>query len=166
MLVFTCWSSVFTSNLFIIWTQLKTGLMAIALLLLSVTAANAQIKNTKTENRKIFKLRYVWNEYRRQGASTVAMVDWIKTVKWLQLPTTQKKTNSDEILKRIALAGYDSEKFSAPDDVYDNLHGCCQYDREVSLEVTTQKCLKRKWAMMIILIILKLQHQTNKKWIN
>jgi hypothetical protein len=84
---------------------------------------------------------------------------WLnKDSKMATLPTTQKKTNSDEILKRIALAGYDSEKFSAPDDVYDNLHGCCQYDREVSLEVTTQKCLKRKWAMMIILIILKLQH--------
>ena len=28
------------------------------------------------------------------------------------------KTNQDEVLKRIALAGYDKEKFLAPDDVY------------------------------------------------
>ena len=39
------------------------------------------------------------------------------------------KTNQDEILKRIALAGYDSDKFLAPDDVYSKLAGCCQYER-------------------------------------
>jgi hypothetical protein len=39
------------------------------------------------------------------------------------------KTNQDEILKRVALVGYDSDKFLAPNDVYANLHGCCQYDR-------------------------------------
>lgn len=42
-----------------------------------------------------------------------------------------KKTNQDEILKRIALAGYDSEKFLAPDDVYAKLSDCCQYKREL-----------------------------------
>ena len=45
-----------------------------------------------------------------------------------------KKTNQDEILKRIALAGYDSEKYLAPDAVYNNLHGCCQYDRVFNKE--------------------------------
>jgi hypothetical protein len=39
------------------------------------------------------------------------------------------KTNQDEILKRIALAGYDSDQFLAPDDVYAKLPKCCQYDR-------------------------------------
>ena len=32
-------------------------------------------------------------------------------------------------MKRIALAGYDSDKFLAPDDVYSKLAGCCQYER-------------------------------------
>ena len=40
------------------------------------------------------------------------------------------KTNQDEILKRIALKGYDSEQFLAPDGTYASLPGCCQYDRE------------------------------------
>jgi hypothetical protein len=39
------------------------------------------------------------------------------------------KTSSDEILKQVALVGYDSDKFLAPNDVYANLPGCCQYDR-------------------------------------
>ena len=46
-----------------------------------------------------------------------------------------KKTNKDEILKRIALVGYDSDAFLAPDDVYNNLHGCCQYDREAKTPI-------------------------------
>jgi hypothetical protein len=39
------------------------------------------------------------------------------------------KTSQDEILKRIALVGYDSDKFLAPDATYDALHECCQYER-------------------------------------
>ena len=48
------------------------------------------------------------------------------------------KTNKDEILQRIALVGYDSDKFLAPDDVYNILHGCCQYDRVAKVMVKTE----------------------------
>jgi hypothetical protein len=41
-------------------------------------------------------------------------------------------------LKRIALAGYDSDKFLAPDATYDALHGCCQYEREAKVAVPTE----------------------------
>ena len=61
----------------------------------------------------------------------VASVEWNKDTKMATLTYDGNKTNQDEILKRIALAGYDSEKFLAPDDVYAKLPGCCQYDREL-----------------------------------
>ncbi|MCB0577798.1 MAG: heavy-metal-associated domain-containing protein [Phaeodactylibacter sp.] len=35
----------------------------------------------------------------------------------------------DDIKARIAAVGYDSETHRAPDEVYNNLHGCCQYER-------------------------------------
>jgi copper chaperone CopZ len=119
--------------------SIKTGLMAIALLL-SGTAVTAQIKNTKTETVKIFgNCGMCETNIEKAGSlNKMAMVDWNKDSKMATITYDSKKTNSDEILKRIALAGYDSEKFSAPDNVYDNLHGCCQYDREASLEVTTE----------------------------
>ncbi|MEY3437449.1 MAG: hypothetical protein RL265_34 [Bacteroidota bacterium] len=41
----------------------------------------------------------------------------------------QKATNLDEVLKKIAAAGYDSDKFRSTDEKYKQLHGCCQYDR-------------------------------------
>lgn len=40
------------------------------------------------------------------------------------------KINADDVLKNIALAGYDNEKFLAPDDVYAKLPACCKYDRK------------------------------------
>lgn len=35
----------------------------------------------------------------------------------------------DKIKQRIADVGYDSESHRAKDEVYNNLHGCCKYER-------------------------------------
>lgn len=40
------------------------------------------------------------------------------------------KTSSDEILKRIALAGFDNEAYFAPDDAFENLGDTCRYTRD------------------------------------
>jgi hypothetical protein len=44
-----------------------------------------------------------------------------------------KITNKDEILKRIALVGYDSEN-PCGRAAYSALPGCCQYDRAADVE--------------------------------
>ena len=69
------------------------------------------------------------------SSKNTASVDWDKDTKMATLTFDAKKTSKDEILKKIALAGYDSDSFLAPDDVYNNLHGCCQYDREAKIPV-------------------------------
>lgn len=101
-----------------------------ALLLLSV-AAGAQIRNAKTETVRIEgNCGMCETTIEKAGnVKKVASVDWNKDTKTALLTYDATKTNADEILKRIALAGYDNEKYRAPDDVYDRLHGCCQYDR-------------------------------------
>ena len=38
-------------------------------------------------------------------------------------------------MKRIALSGYDSDKFLAPDNAYNILPGCCHYDRVAKVPV-------------------------------
>ena len=40
------------------------------------------------------------------------------------------KTSLDEVQKKIASVGYDTEKYKADDEVYNNLHHCCKYNRE------------------------------------
>lgn len=59
-----------------------------------------------------------------------AKADWDKGTDLAVLTYDSTKTSVDIILKRIADAGYDNEMYRAPDDVYNNLHGCCQYDRK------------------------------------
>lgn len=61
-----------------------------------------------------------------------AKLNWDSATQKATLTYNPRKTNVNEVLKRVADAGYDNEKFKATDAVYNNLHGCCQYDRESS----------------------------------
>lgn len=121
--------------------------MVVAVMLLS-TSINAQIKNAKTESVKIYGNCGMCetNIEKAGNIKKIANVDWNQDTQMATLTYDATKTNQDEILKRIALVGYDSDKFLAPDDVYNNLHGCCQYDRvakvpvkeEIKVEETTE----------------------------
>lgn len=59
----------------------------------------------------------------------VTKADWDKNTKILSLEFNAKKTSADEILKSVANAGYDNEKYTAPDAAYNKLPECCQYER-------------------------------------
>jgi len=104
--------------------------MVVICVLLSTTT-DAQIKNATTETVKIYgNCGMCKTTIEKTGnIKKIAKVDWDQDTQMATLTYDTKKTNQDEILKRIALAGYDSDKFLAPDDVYNNLHGCCQYER-------------------------------------
>ena len=112
--------------------------MAITLLL-SVASAGAQIKNATTETVKIYGNCGMCKTTIETAGNLkkVAKVEWNKDTKMATLTYDATKTSQDEILKRIALAGYDNDKFLAPDAVYDTLHGCCQYEREAKVAVST-----------------------------
>ena len=109
----------------------------IAICVLLSTTSNAQIKNAKTESVKIYgNCGMCETKIEKAGnIKKIANVDWNQETQMATLTYDAKKTNQDEILKRIALVGYDSDKFLAPDDVYNNLHGCCQYDRVAKVPV-------------------------------
>jgi len=105
-------------------------LVALAVLL-SFTACNAQSKNVKTETVKIYGNCDMCKATIEEAGNRnkIAKVSWDKDTKMASLTYDAKKTSQDEILKRIALAGYDSDKFLAPDNAYTKLASCCQYTR-------------------------------------
>ncbi len=109
------------------------------IVLLSFTACEAQIKDAKTESVKIYGNCDMCKETIEKAGNIkkLAKVDWNTDSKIATITYDAKKTNQDEILKRIALAGYDSDKFLAPDDVYSKLPECCQYKREAKIAVKT-----------------------------
>ena len=63
-------------------------------------------------------------------------VDGVKSGKWnvetkkMIVKFESDKTSLDKIKKAIAHVGYDTEEHKASDETYNNLHGCCQYDRK------------------------------------
>lgn len=109
----------------------KTYLSFLFSLFFGITSCNAQIKNAKTEEVKIYgncgmcekKIESAGNK------KNISKVDWNKDTKLATITFNTNKTNVDEILMRIAASGYDSDNFRAADEVYHNLHECCQYER-------------------------------------
>ena len=113
------------------------NILMVSIMALSMTSAFGQIKNATTETVKIYGNCGMCEKTIENAGSSknTASVDWDKDTKMATLTFDAKKTSKDEILKKIALAGYDSDSFLAPDDLYNNLHGCCQYDREAKIPV-------------------------------
>jgi len=110
--------------------SIKKGLMAITILL-SVIVYGVPIKNAKTINVKIYGNCLMCKTAIEKAGNikNIASVKWDENTKIAAITYDEKKTNQDEILKRIALAGYDSDQFLAPADAYAKLPQCCQYER-------------------------------------
>ncbi|AZA81605.1 TonB-dependent receptor [Chryseobacterium lactis] len=64
------------------------------------------------------------------GANTA---DWSAEKQTVILDFDSSKTSSDKILKAIADAGHDNEKYKTSEATYKNLPGCCLYDRDIPL---------------------------------
>ena len=113
--------------------------MIVVITLLSTSVSNAQISNSKTIEVQIYgNCDMCKNNIENAGnIKKTSIVNWNKESGIATIEYDITKTTSDEVLKRIALAGYDSQKFLAPDDIYANLPACCQYDRE--LKTTNNK---------------------------
>lgn len=105
-------------------------------LFFTISSCDAQIKNAKTEEVTIYgncgmcekKIETAGN------VKNISKVEWDKDNKLAKITFNSNKTSVEEILKRIAAVGYDSDKFRASDEVYNNLHECCQYERPIKPE--------------------------------
>jgi copper chaperone CopZ len=61
-----------------------------------------------------------------EGATSAS---WDEKTQLLAVTYDPAKTNKDELSKKLAAVGHDTEKYKAPDAVYAKLPGCCHYDR-------------------------------------
>lgn len=67
-----------------------------------------------------------------EGAVTedgLAQVDWDRKTRIAVVTYDSIRTTLDAVLEQIAQAGYDNERWEAPDDVYERLPHCCHYLR-------------------------------------
>ncbi|KNB61173.1 MULTISPECIES: DUF3347 domain-containing protein [Chryseobacterium] len=115
----------------------------IGLITVFLISANsfAQIKNEKSATIKIFGNGNTCKNILEAAGNVkkVSSVRWNMDTKIAEISYDSSKTNMDEILTRIALAGFDNEKFLAPDDAYAKLDSSCRYKRDLKPVSKTSK---------------------------
>ncbi len=60
----------------------------------------------------------------------ITMADWSPETKLLVVTYNSSEISNDDIQKKIASVGHDTEKYTADDKVYDYLPACCHYKRK------------------------------------
>jgi hypothetical protein len=112
--------------------KMKSIILMTAVALFSTAIANAQIKNATTETVKVYGNCSMCETTIEKAANNknISKADWNEETKMATITYDSKKTTVDAVLKNMALAGYDSPKYLAPDEAYNKLPGCCKYERE------------------------------------
>ncbi len=59
----------------------------------------------------------------------VIAASWDKDSKILNIEFDQTQVSEEDIERKVAESGHDTTNFRAAQETYDNLPGCCQYDR-------------------------------------
>jgi hypothetical protein len=62
-----------------------------------------------------------------EGATAAS---WDSKTQLLTVTYNPEKTGKEALSKKLAAAGHDTEKFKAPDEVYNSLPACCHYERQ------------------------------------
>lgn len=120
-------------------TIIKIGILgAIALTAVNTAAvASTGIVTTVNEIQKTVTFKVYGNcgmcERRIEGAlkgvKGVEKADWDKETKMIQVTYDPEIISLKEINQKIADVGHDTDEVKAIDKTYNNLPGCCQYDR-------------------------------------
>jgi copper chaperone CopZ len=105
----------------------------IAILLGSNTYARTQ-NSTKISGSKTEKIKVSGNcDMCKDRIEKAAKMDGVTKAEWdsqskiLAVTFDPSKVNLDQVGKRVAAAGHDTEKVKADDKVYSTLPGCCKY---------------------------------------
>ncbi len=77
-----------------------------------------------------------------KSVSGVEDAKWCKKGKKLTVSFDDSKTSVKTIQKKVAAAGYDTDKYKASKKVYNALPECCKYRNGESKEITGSCCAK------------------------
>ncbi|MBL0025328.1 MAG: heavy-metal-associated domain-containing protein [Saprospiraceae bacterium] len=107
------------------------SLVVICIALFTTNLSSAQTKNLQIVDVKVYGNCGMCKKTIEKAANVngISKAEWDADMAMAKVTIDTTKTTVDDVLKRIAAVGYDSEKFRAPDEAYNSLPGCCQYDR-------------------------------------
>ncbi len=108
-----------------------TAVLALVMGVVSFAQANTQTKTvaTKTETIKVSGSCDLCKTRIEKAAHVdgVSKATWDEKGQLLTLVYDPAKVKRDDVQKKIAAVGHDTEKYKADDKVYDALPGCCKY---------------------------------------
>jgi cation transport ATPase len=111
--------------------NLFLGLMLV-LVTLSTLAQDKKNKNAK----HTIMINGNCEQCQRRIQKAAFSVDGVKMANWniethkLEVVINEEKTSVAEVKKAVAKVGHDAEEIRSTQETYDNLHHCCQYERE------------------------------------
>lgn len=113
---------------------MKTLSLFAALLFSIFTINTSTAQTTQTETIKVWGNCGMCKTTIEKAAKSAGAkkADWNEDSKELKVTYAVKKTSSAKIQDAIAKAGYDTQDYTAVKSAYDNLHGCCKYERKES----------------------------------
>ncbi|MEN8136990.1 MAG: TonB-dependent receptor [Bacteroidota bacterium] len=92
-----------------------------------------------SQNKITFKVDGTCEMCKNRIEETALEFDYVEAAKWnenskeISLEIDGDRSNVDEVQRAIADIGHDTEKYKAPDEVYENLPMCCHYrDEDIS----------------------------------
>lgn len=77
------------------------------------------------------------------GVDGVAKADWNKDTKMMEVTFDDAKTDVHKVHMAIAKVGHDTDMHKAKDEVYNELPGCCKYERPKAAQKTESSTKKK-----------------------
>jgi cation transport ATPase len=105
------------------------------MLLLVTLSTQAQVKKNKNA-KYTTEVNGNCEQCQKRIQKAALSVNGVKSANWniethqLSLLLNEEKTDILAVKKAIAKVGHDTDLVKATKEVYDNLHSCCQYERE------------------------------------
>ena len=116
------------------FSKMKNLIMILCLIFVGLSAKAQEKKNKNAKysidvngNCEQCKKRIEKAAYNIAGVKSAV---WSVQTHQLDLILNEEKTSISVIKKAMAKVGHDAEEEKALDEVYDNLHHCCKYERK------------------------------------
>ena len=109
----------------------------IIIMCLIFVGLSAQAQEAKNKNAKYsIDVNGNCDQCKKRIEKAAYSVSGVKSAVWsvethqLELILNEEKTSISAVKKAIAKIGHDAEEEKASDEVYENLHHCCKYERK------------------------------------
>jgi periplasmic mercuric ion binding protein len=125
---------------------MKTFTIFLTMLLMSI--ATVGLAQTKSETFKVAGECGMCKKKIEKAAKTAGATyaAWNKDTKELTVKYANNVSSTAKIQQAVANEGYDTPGYKATDDAYNNLDGCCQYERASSKTSELLCCENKKCA--------------------